>query len=284
MRRTVLTAIAVFVLAGAVYPQQDERSAAISESRIQVGVRGGLNLATMTGRLWGISQFYTDVVGNYPGITWTGGFSKSSVSDIVFGGFLNYAVTPSFSIQPELLYIKKGVECGGAVTIEGLSVGTVNMDLKERLKLTYLEIPVLAKIKIPVRGKIRPSLFGGPALAIKLSGKYEYTNLYNEDGTLRNIALEPKISNMKSTDFGLVMGADLNIPVGRATLVLDARYTMGLSGQFGTSGTESLPDWEYDELPPEFPVAIFEGFGTVKNVPDMKNSVVSITAGVAFDL
>ena len=81
------------------------------------------------------------------------------------GGFVTYSINEIFAIQPELLYTMKGAK--GTCEWDGLCE-----EWKD--KLTYLEIPVLAKFTIPTEGKIAPNLFIGPALGILLSAKYEW--------------------------------------------------------------------------------------------------------------
>lgn len=285
MNRTLLRVLVVFAVAAMACAQENaEDSHGSAASKIQIGFRGGMSIVTMTGRLWGVSRLLTDKYADNPDVDWSGGFTKGKVSGMVFGGFIDYRLSRSFSVQSELLYVRKGVKAHGEIALSFIDFGTVEADLTEKLKLTYLEIPVLIKYHLPVGGKIEPSLFAGPALALKLAGTYDYDLSEIVDLAPHHTVAKPDIANMSSTDFGIVMGADVGIPVGRATLVVDVRYTLGLSKQFGSSGTEGFDGFDQNEIPSPFPVAVFDMTGRVASIPDMKNRVLSLTAGMRFDL
>ncbi|GAH00873.1 unnamed protein product, partial [marine sediment metagenome] len=121
--------------------------------------------------------------------------------------------------------------------------------LKIWIKLDYLEIPVLAKIIVPTPGGVKPCLFAGPVLALKLSGKMKAE--YAGESVEEDIEDE----DMKSTDFGLVIGAGLDFGLGvsgMGKLTVDIRYSLGLST-----------------------ISTFEG-------DDVKNGVFSLMVGFSF--
>jgi hypothetical protein len=102
------------------------------------------------------------------------------------------------------------------------------------MKLDYLEIPVLVKIIFPSPGGVNPYLFAGPAVAIKVSGKVKAEFAGESD--------EEDIEDMKSTDFGLVIGAGVDFgfgALGKGTLSVDIRYSLGLS---------TISDFEGDDV------------------------------------
>ena len=101
------------------------------------GIKGGLNLANITG----------DDVGD-----------TSMKMGLVVGGSLCYNITEIFAIQPELLFTMKGAK----ETIEGED---------GYLKLSYIEIPLLLKVNLPTEGKIDPMLYAGPGFGILMSSK-----------------------------------------------------------------------------------------------------------------
>jgi len=120
--------------------------------------------------------------------------------------------------------------------------------LKLTTKVNYLEIPVLAKLSIPTKGTVKPSLFVGPSLAIKLSSKakWEYAGESEEED----------IEELKSTDFGLVFGGGVDFALGQGKLTIDARYTLGLT-------KVGEPEEGEEEV-------------------DMKNGAISIMVGYSF--
>jgi len=126
----------------------------------------------------------------------------SSKIGLAAGGFAGFGIGP-LTIQPEVLYVQKGAQ------------GEDNSDVK--LKLDYLEIPVLFKgYFMGPQAKVRPCIYAGPAVGILLSAKYD-------DGSDAD-AVDVK-DGYKSTDFGVAMGAGIDIQ----GFTLDVRYTLGLT-------------------------------------------------------
>jgi len=143
------------------------------------------------------------------------GMEFKSKWGLCFGGFVRFNISKMFAIQPEFLYTMKGTK------MEETFFGET---MKLKMNLSYLEIPVLVKFMIPTSGGIKPSLFAGPALAIKLSAKtkVEYAGETEEED----------IEEMKDTDFGLIIGAGVDFELGflgQGKLTVDLRYNLGLT-------------------------------------------------------
>lgn len=153
------------------------------------GLKGGLNMANMTG----------DDVGD----------DNKALLGFAFGGFFTYSFSPSIAIQPEVLYSMKGVKYE-----EG------NETLK--YKLNYLEVPVLLKFSIATDGNMVPFLFAGPAFGFLMSAKAEF-----DDGT--NTEETDIKDDLKSMDIGITFGAGFGMAMGEGQLTLDARYTLGMT-------------------------------------------------------
>lgn len=184
--------------------------------RLTAGLKAGMNIANIHGD--DVEDVWDSKIG------------------ICAGGFITCSLSGLFAIQPELLFTMKGSkaeEAGNKVT----------------MKLNYLEIPVLVKLSIPTPGIVKPSLFVGPSLAIKLSAKakVEFAGESEEE----DISEE-----LKSTDFGLVFGGGIDFGLGRGKLTVDGRYTLGLA-------TTHEPEEGEEEV-------------------DMKNGVISIMVGYSF--
>jgi hypothetical protein len=179
----------------------------LPNSSLAQEIRGGLKLGLNMANIHG-----ADVD------TWENVTRESWGSKIAFcfGGYLTFKIADIFAIQPEVFYTMKGSK---------LETTYLGETYKEKVKLSYLEIPVLAKIIIPTQSSVKPCLFAGPALAIKLSSKdwYEIAGESHEDD----------ISDyVKGTDFGLVMGGGLDFGLGAANkgkITVDLRYTLGLT-------------------------------------------------------
>jgi len=150
----------------------------------------------------------------------------------VGGLFLSYQVNNIFAIQPEMLYAMKGT-----TGEEGI--------VKLTMKLDYFEIPLLAKLYLPTESKVKPNLYAGPAMAFKVSSK-----LKGEAGSL---SAEADLEGIKSTDFGIIVGAGMEYRLTSGCILFDLRYTMGL-------------------------ISIFD----VADEADVRNSAVSIMVGYGF--
>ena len=201
----------------------------LPNSSLATGIKGGIKIGVSSARLHGDDvEDLTDLLGE----------AQKSRIGFCAGGFITFNITEMFAIQPEVLYIKKGSKYEEEIFGETLKVW---------IKFDYLEIPVLAKIMVPTPGGVKPYLFAGPVLALKLSSKLkaEYADESEEED----------IEDMKSTDFGLVIGAGVDFGLGvpgTGKMTLDVRYSLGLS---------SISDFEGD---------------------DIKNGVFSLMVGYSF--
>ncbi len=158
------------------------------------GVKGGLNFANFHGED-------------------TEGMDFSSKMGYCAGGFITYSINDVFAIQPEVLFTTKGAKWN-------LGTGAVIT-----FSVNYLEIPVLAKLSIASQGSVVPSLFVGPYVAMKLSSKakIEYEGESEEDDWGEDI---------KTTDFGVVVGGGVDFALGSRKVTVDARYTLGLTSMY----------------------------------------------------
>jgi len=157
------------------------------------GVKVGVNLTGLGG-------------GDVRDTDWKTGFSV--------GGFLTYRINNLITIQPEVLLTKK--KANSKKDVEG-------GDWTYKLDLWYLEIPVLVKVAIPIKSSLNPSVFGGPCLALKISGKAksEFT-----EGVVDKV-----VGGLESYDFGFTLGADVEFTLGffkRGKFSADVRYNLGL--------------------------------------------------------
>ncbi|MCX6567131.1 MAG: porin family protein [Candidatus Aminicenantes bacterium] len=150
------------------------------------GVKGGLVIATMTG---------DDIEKNDAKI----GFA--------LGGYLTLNISNDFSIQPELLLVQKGTKWSEGGGTQGF-------------RLTYLEIPILAKYSFAAGTNMNVFVFAGPALAFKIRA-----TVYGEYGDESD---SEDLDYIKGMDFGLAFGGGLEMPFGKNVLTFDIRYTFGL--------------------------------------------------------
>jgi hypothetical protein len=155
------------------------------------------------------------------------------------GAFLAIAAGPSVVIQPEVLFTQKGARYtrgGDELTYE----------------VDYLEVPLLLKLRLG-GGSARVALFAGPAAGFTLTSK-----VVGRSGDGEESSNDTK-DQVRSVDWGLALGAGVDIAAGSGTLTLEGRYTLGLS--------PLARDPEPDETRSGF---------------DPKNGVVSLLLGYAF--
>jgi hypothetical protein len=151
------------------------------------------------------------------------------------GAFLNLDINPAVSFQAEILFTQKGARWTDTNPWFG--------DVEVTAALDYFEFPILLKLSWPVPGRTVPSVMFGPYLATKLSAT----------GTLdvAGVSTSADIDNVEGSDYGLVFAAGLDFLVGTGRIVLDGRYSLGLT----TVDEAGL---------------------------DMKNSVFTVTVGYSF--
>ncbi|HEX8386436.1 MAG TPA: porin family protein [Rubricoccaceae bacterium] len=142
------------------------------------GLRAGLNVADVTG---------DEIPGSEPRLGFTGGL------------FADIAVTPSFSIVPEVSYTQKGV--------------SNEDDADNGHRVDYVEIPVLVKYTVPVTETgLMFGAYAGPALAFKINEEVD-TDVVDVDTDF-----------FRQTDIGAAFG----VTVGAGPFAVDGRYTLGL--------------------------------------------------------
>lgn len=140
------------------------------------------------------------------------GIDAGYLMGFAVGGFIEYSFSPSFAIQPEILYNTKGVK-----------FKSDEFDVTDKITMTYMQIPVLLKFNIPTAGKFDPFIYAGPSIGILLSAndKLEGTDEdYDEDIK----------DSFKSTDISAVLGLGAGFPMGASgQLTFEVRYDMGLT-------------------------------------------------------
>ncbi len=128
------------------------------------------------------------------------------------GLFTELAVGENFSIQPELLLSTKGNRAtygtnGGVADIVGV-------DGEVKTNLTYIDIPVLAKVTI---GEVL-NIHVGPYASYLIGANV------STDGDLGDGVQELDRDNFKTWDYGLAAGLGADIDV----VTIGARYNLGL--------------------------------------------------------
>lgn len=181
-----------------------------ASAQLYLGPKGGVSLNTVSG--------------NTPAAT-----DKKMTLGYQFGAALNYQFGNVFSLQPEVLYLKKGVRYESTITDDFAQRAT-----------SYLEVPILAKAQLggekfkgyAVLGPYVGYWVGGKTtasvLGVETDDSIDFDNDLDDDGYRHN-----------RIDLGLSGGLGMQYTVWKGNIFLDARYGFGL---FDTNKYETEPD------------------------------------------
>jgi hypothetical protein len=164
-------------------------SPAAAQDPMSVGVKAGLNLTNLS----------IDEEGE--------GFSPDSKAGLVIGAFFGRQIQDQFGIQIEALFSQKGAKDEGSED---------GFEFKSKIKLDYIEIPVLANFQAASSDQMSFHILAGPTFGFNVNAK----EISEFDGE----KFEDDIEDVKGADVGLAFGA----AVKRRQLVVDVRYTLGL--------------------------------------------------------
>lgn len=143
----------------------------------------------------------------------------NAVSKPVYGAYLGFGLTDNLAFQMEAVYGTRGAS--------GLGLGTDVLDpaaTPVELAMGYLEVPLMLRLGFPA-GWLLPSVFAGPYAGFVVSCDV------SPDGGSRTSCDDETATQRfapRGADVGVVAGAGLDISLGRATLFVDARYSLGL--------------------------------------------------------
>jgi hypothetical protein len=143
----------------------------------------------------------------------------SSKWGITGGAFVCFALSDMFTIQPEVLYSPKGAQYS-------LSDGTTTLNAS--VIAPYIDVPLLLKVYLPTGSSegVRPTVFAGPYIGFKAgAGKFKTDIVYSG----QHDTSEDTLTNLKSTDFGFVLGAGAEFPLDTMKIMIDFRWGTSLS-------------------------------------------------------
>jgi hypothetical protein len=178
--------------------------------RSQVGIKGGPAL----------SDIIFEVEGQIPYL----GYGTNSLSHKLpyltyqFGIFKTFNITNKIGFQPELLYVKKGLN---------YSTEFIYDDIKYFVKIHYLEIPMLLKYDFTKDAKNQFSFLIGPYLS------YAINNVRYID--TENQIQKDKMSNINKFDLGVAASISYDFTIQQNKFVLDFRTTYGLTDMMNYS-------------------------------------------------
>lgn len=139
------------------------------------------------------------------------------ITGLVAGVYLVKPIGGGFALRPELLYSQKGAE---APLDEEDAMNT-----KAKLKLAYLDVPVLLQYEGTGSSTVRPNLYLGPSFGFKTSCEVEGSG----EGVAVSIDCDEAEIDIKSLDVGGVIGGGIVFPLGTIDATLGARYQHGFT-------------------------------------------------------
>lgn len=129
----------------------------------------------------------------------------------LIAGFITRRIAGPLSGQVELMFSRKG----GSLTTPG-AAGTV--------QLIYVEVPVLARVTLPV-GRLRPVLLGGGSFAVSVGCELQVQGPDNiEQQRCDGAGADPALAG---TDLSAIVGAGLEYPWRGSHVRLEIRRTIG---------------------------------------------------------
>ena len=163
-------------------------------AQLSFGVKAGLNASNVYGK---DIDSGSSLIGYHAGLT------------------LEYHFNPLMTIQSGLYIQSKG--------------HTDKHDDSDKIKLTYLQIPIHAAYKIEVMPETKIELHAGPYIAYGISGKSEY----KEDGKKESekIKFGSELSELKPFDAGIGIGVGAEF----GFFLVDLGYDLGLVNMLNTS-------------------------------------------------
>ena len=127
------------------------------------------------------------------------------------GGFVQFAFNERLSLQPEMLFVMKGV----------------NLDLEENLgnasaRVNYLEFPIFLRVNRSLNDTLDGFVMAGPAFGVKVGTGGTLSGVQGSVEGSRDFDIDPAI---ESRDFGLAFAGGLEWQ----RFLFEARYVLGLT-------------------------------------------------------
>ncbi len=198
IRRYALFAAAFALTAAPAYAQKMGEKAPAGEARLTIGPFFGVSMSTIAGDSFQGSSNHTGLMA---------------------GGMLQHNSPSGMFFRIGAKYSQRGAEASAA-------------GATAKIKLAYLEVPAVVGYELGAPGRMRPYLYGGGQVALRMSCDVEASF----GGISASATCDSAQMKAKSTDFGLLVGGGLSIPSGRGSILLDVRYLLGMQDAFEMGG------------------------------------------------
>jgi hypothetical protein len=136
------------------------------------------------------------------------------------GGESGFLPSLTASVFLDVKYSKYfGAEIGAEIVTRGRKEKSDDLNLDDRLHAGYIEAPLFFSAELPLRA-FTPFVYAGPVFGYLL-----YADRYD---VIADTTMD-QFEGRKTFDFSLAGGGGVTIPAGIGSVVIDIRYTMGLS-------------------------------------------------------
>lgn len=228
-RHILILLVLITVLFIAISAQAQEKPAN------RAGFFLGMNFANQGGDMDSAGQDLANELEMEIGGSWSS--SKSSITGGGLGGFYTIQTSPTFGIQIEGQFIRRGTQLDLTGT-DGFSTVT----LETQFQLNYIEFPVLARFSPSPEAKFRATFMAGPVIGFLTSANLKMS----AEGESESESISEGYS---STTVGLLGSIGFSTQVGETSyLTAQACYYQGL--------TNSLDDDDYEATSGDFGIFI----------------------------
>lgn len=180
---------------------------------VSIGPRVGTSLTTL--RAFGGDRAYQRQVFNE---------IYNYTSGAKYGAVIKYSIAGKFSIQPEIIYSQRGYESRTTLIKDDPT-----HDIGTKLRMNYLEVPLLAKISFGGE-KVQGFMTAGPSLGYWMNGKSITTYRGQDEKQDYKFRTDYDYGLKENRiDFGANMGLGIPYLLNSGALNLDVRYGFGLS-------------------------------------------------------
>jgi hypothetical protein len=143
-------------------------------------------------------------------------WKRASRTGFAIGGAMVVPFGEAFWLQPEVILAQKGLTFQHADDMPFGPVIAHELDLV----LTYLEIPLLARLNMRTESALEPYIIGGPTVSLKVGGDWRWKSTYEGDSESGSGPAD----EVDSADLGLLLG----LGVERNKWLIEMRYNIGL--------------------------------------------------------
>lgn len=166
-------------------------------------------------------------------------FEKEGTFDLStykIGLFYSVDLGDNFSFQPELYFSHHGTRTYRSgvddyyFSTETKCYAPAPFPLVSRQKLSYIEVPLLLKYTVPLRGDLKPVLYFGGYVALRVSKEFEFdTYAYDAENETYNAVYGWRHIDIqyKKTDRGGILGVGLEHGMGKTRMYIDFRFNIG---------------------------------------------------------